>query len=422
MTHTVEVDSSREVVNIADLTVSNPDFFAVVAVQPESNREQTVLDVIAVGSAAMRRVQTTVDVDFVEKRFGGLAANFEHALGAFEKQAIDTLTKRFSPTESGSYTKHIADLLAAARKDVQGWTTELAKSANDLLDPDKKSSAVGRLDELVREASEQFERMFDPEVKGSYAARLSDQLSSLFGGDGRPGVLGTSLHEALQPVLRELRELKEKVEARKALEQVVATSTLKGRPFEEQVHLRLSQLAQPFGDDVLPVGSGNGGSRAGDFLVTVNGCGKRIVVEARDRKQMSLPAIKEELERQKTEREADFALYVSSGSEMLPQHVGDFQVYGDRLVTTIDNLHIGYRLARLLAMSQAPEGEVDLPALRGVLAKIKDAARSLRDVKSKASQVKKLADGIHTDADGTEQDILNLLEQAESLMGAESRV
>jgi hypothetical protein len=416
MTCTVNVVADGKTVVISNLTVSNPDFAAVIAGQAKPNREQTTLDVIAVGSAAMRRVQTTVDVDFVEKRFGVLCAAFERALASFEKQALESLSKRFSPTEPGSYTKHIADLVGSARKDVQGWTTELAKSSKDLLDPDKKSSAVGRLEELITEASEQFEQMFDPEVKGSYTSRLNEQLASLFGEEGRPGALGNSLRDALQPVLKEIQELKEKIEARKAAEQVIAASTLKGRPFEELVHARLSQFAQPFGDDVLAVGNGNGGSKAGDFLVMLNGSGKSFVVEARDRKQMSLPAIKGELDRERAERDADLAIYVSSGPDMLPQHVGDFQIYEDKLITTVDNLHIAYRMARLVAMSQAPTGEIDIPGLRGVLTKLKDAASSLRNVKTKASQIRKLTDGIQTDADGTEEKLLALLEEAEEFL------
>ena len=414
MTCTAKLVVDDRTVVISNLTVSNPDFAAVIAGQPESNRELVALDVIAVGSAAMRRVQTTVDVDFVEKRFAALSAAFERALASFEKQAIETLSKRFSPTETGSYTKHIADLVGSARKDVQGWTTELAKSSKDLLDPDKKSSAVGRLEELVTEANEQFGQMFDPEVKGSYTSRLNEQLASLFGGEGRPGALGNSLRDALEPVLKQIQELKEKIEARKAAEQVIATSTLKGRPFEELVHAQLSQFARPFGDDVLAVG--NGGSRAGDFLVMLNGSGKSFVVEARDRKQMSLPAIKSELDRERAERDADLAIYVSSGPDMLPQHVGEFQIYEDKLITTLDNLHIAYRMARVVAMSQATTGEIDIPALRGVLAKLKDVASSLRNVKTKASQIRKLTDGIQADADGTEEKLFALLEDAEELV------
>lgn len=419
MTQTIKVDPSGKAVTIMNLAVTNPDFLSVVSSQVDLKREQVVFDVIAVGSAAIRRVQTTVDVEFVEKRFNILSVKFEKALGDFERETLDSLTKRFSPTESGSYTKHIAELVAAARKDVQTWTSQLEKDARELLDPDKKSSAVGRLERLLEQATDQFEQMFDPGKRGSYAAELNEKLSQLFGSNGHTGTLATSLTEALQPVLRELRELKEKVEGRKAAEQIIASSNLKGRPFEELVHVRLSHLAQPFGDDLAAVGSGNGGSRAGDFLITVNGSGKRVVVEARDRKQMSLPAIKQELEREMKERDADVALYVSSGSEMLPQHVGDFQIYGEKLVTTLENLPIAYRVARVMALLEAPEGGIDISAFRVILSKIKDAARSLRNVKTKASQIEKLVDGIHTDAGETERIILGLIVQAEASLGLE---
>ncbi len=55
---------------------------------------------------------------------------------------------------------------------------------------------------------------------------------------------------------------------------------------------------------------------------------------------------------------------------MLPQHVGEFQIYVEKLVTTLDNLPIAYRVARVMALTQSPEGEVDVSALRAVLAKI----------------------------------------------------
>lgn len=416
MAQTIKVSLGGKTVTIGNLTVANPDFLSAVASQQESKRERCVLDIIAVGSAAILRVQTTVDVDFVEKRFEVLNSKFERALNTFERQATNALTKRFSPTESGSYTKNIGELVGGARKDFQAWTTDLTKTAKDLLDPDKKGSAVGRLEELVEHASDQFEQMFDPDVKGSYSARLNEQMSGLFGGNGRVGVLQASLTEAVKPVLVELRELKEKVEASKAVAHVIASSTLKGGPFEELVQARLSQLARPFGDDIAAVGSGKGGSRAGDFLIGVNGSGKRVVVEARDRKQMSLPAIKSDLDREMKERDANVSLYVSSCADMLPQHVGDFQIYGERLVTTLDNLAIAYRVARVMALTQSPEGDFDLAALRAILAKIKDATHWMRNVKSKATQIEKLASGIQEDTGNAEKKVLDLVSEAETLL------
>ena len=131
---------------------------------------------------------------------------------------------------------------------------------------------------------------------------------------------------------------------------------------------------------------------------------------------MSLPAIKSDLDREMTERAADLAIYVSSGPEMLPQHVGVFQIYGNKVVTTAENLHIAYRLTRVLATISAPDGAVDVGNVRSVLAKIKDAARSMRDIKSKASQVKKFAEGINSDANSAEEMILALVDEAEKLL------
>jgi hypothetical protein len=412
----IKVNPGRKTVTIVSLTVTNPDFSSVVAAQSESNRERCVMDIIAVGSAAMLRVQTTIDVDFVERRFEVLSSRFERALSAFEKQATNTLSKRFSPTEGGSYTKHIGELVGGARKDFQAWTTDFSRTAKELLDPDKKGSAVGQLEKMVEMAEEQFEKMFDPDVKGSYSAQLNEQLASLFGGNGRVGVLQSSLAEAVKPVLTELRDLKEKVEARKAAAQVIASSTLKGGPFEELVQVRLSQLAKPFGDDIAAVGSGKGGSKAGDFLIAVNGSGKRVVVEARDRKQMSLPAIKQDLEREMKERDANVSLYVSSCVDMLPQHVGDFQIYGEKLITTLDNLPIAYRVARVMALMQSQEGELDVMSLRAILCKIKDATHWMRNVKTKATQIEKLAGGIHQDSGNAENKILGLISEAETLL------
>jgi len=420
MAQTIKVSLGGKTVTIRNLTVANPDFLSAVVSQQEAKRERCVLDIIAVGSAAILRVQTTVDVDFVEKRFEVLNSKFERALITFERQATNALTKRFSPTENGSYTKNIGELVGGARKNFQAWTTDQSKTAKDLLDPDKKGSAVGRLEELVEQASDQFEQMFDPDVKGSYSARLNEQMSGLFGGNGRVGVLRASLTEAVKPILIELRELKEKVEASKAVARVIASSTLKGGPFEELVQARLSQLAKPFGDDIAAVGSGKGGSRAGDFLIGVNGSGKRVVVEARDRKQMSLPTIKLDLDREMKERDANVSLYVSSCADMLPQHVGEFQIYGEKLVTTLDNLAIAYRVARVMALTQSPEGDLDVAALRAILAKIKDATHWMRYVKSKATQIEKLASGIQEDTGNAEKKVLDFVSdfvsEAETLL------
>jgi hypothetical protein len=416
MPHTITVNQVEESVVIRELAVKNAEFLSLMLSEPSESQEQVVLDVIAVGSAAMQRVRTTIDVDFIEKRFGTLSGVFERTLGQLEQRATDTLSQRFSPTENGSYTRQIGDLIADAKRDVRAWNKDLETSARALLDPDKKTSGVSKLAELVEQAGVRFQQMFDPDLRASYAFQLNERLARVFGDDGHVGVLQGSLQEALKPILGELHDLKEKIEGKKAAELVIESSTLKGKPFEEWVNAELSRLAQPHGDEVLWVATGSNGSRAGDFVVSFVGIGKSVVVEARNRKQISLPAIKTDLDREMGERAADLAIYVSSGPEMLPQHVGPFQIYGNKVVTTADNLHIAYRLARVLATLCAPDGMVDVGNVRSVLARIRDAARSMRDIKGKASQVKKCAEGINADANSAEETILALVEEAEKFL------
>ena len=178
----------------------------------------------------------------------------------------------------------------------------------------------------------------------------------------------------------------------------------------------MARIAAPYADDVQNVASGSNGSRAGDFLVAFSGFSKSVVVEARNRKQPSLPSIKSDLDREMQERAADFAIYVASGPEMLPQHVGEFNIYGNKVVATIATLHIAYRLVRVLAATTTPDGSVDVGSIRSVLTKVRDAARSLRTIKAKATQVENLGQTIGEHANETEGIILGLIDTAEKLL------
>lgn len=412
----VNVNRSSKSVSIESLTVANEDFFSLVSSQPESKREQTIQDAIAIGTTAMLRVQTVMDVDFVEKRFGSLSSKFERGLAAFEKQTTESVQKKFSPTESGSYTKFIADLVSAVRKDVQGWTADLGKTAKDLLDPDKKSSAVGRLEELLDEATGRFETMFDPDEKDSYTARLNTHLSVLFGGDGRPGVLGDSLKRSLDPVLKEIHELKEKVEARKAAEQVIASSPIKGFDFESEVERKLCSLARPHGDTVQAVGTGPSGAKAGDFVVELASSKLRIAIEARAGK-MSGPTIKEDLKRAMIARSADFGILVVRSADLLPDYIGRFQVYDHQVVTDFDGLEAAYRVTRVMLELDNAQGEgVDVSSILSKLGQIRDAVAKERNIRTEVTKVESAAQNIRGQATEMSGRIVELIAQIEALL------
>jgi len=87
MSHDITVSQDGQSIVINHFTVTNADFISVVASESPESQGQAVLDVIAIGSAAMQRVRSTIDVDFVEKRFGTLTGVFEKTLNQLEKRA-----------------------------------------------------------------------------------------------------------------------------------------------------------------------------------------------------------------------------------------------------------------------------------------------------------------------------------------------
>jgi hypothetical protein len=418
---TINVTRNTKSVSIEDLLVTNEDFFSLISSQPESKRQQTVLDVIAVGSTAMLRVETALDVDFVEKRFTSLSAKFENGLVAFERQAIESVQKRFSPTEAGSPTKFIADLVAAVKKDVHGWTNDLAKTAKDLLDPDKKTSGVSRLEAVLDEATGRFESMFDPDEKDSYAARLNLHLSVLFGGDDRPGVLGKALKTALEPLLKEIHELKEKVEARRAAEQIIANTTIKGFDFESEVERKLCGLARPHGDTVQAVGTGPSAAKAGDFVVELVSSKRRLAVEARAGK-MSGPTIKDDLKRAMTARSADFGILVVRSADLLPEYVGHFQIYDHQIVTAFDGLEAAYRVARImLELDNMQNDGVDALAILSKLNQIRDALNKERNIRTEVTKVESAVQNIRGQAMEMSTRIVELIMQIEAMLRSDQQ-
>lgn len=412
----INLSQASKSVTITGVCVANQDLFSLVSSAPENKREQIVLDILAIGSTAMARVQSALDVDFVEKRFAALAGKFEVGLAAFQRQTGESIEKRFSPTQSGSYTKYVADLVSAVRKDVQGWTSDLEKRAKDLLDPEKKGSAVGRFEEILDEAVDRFEGMFDPDVKDSYASQLDARLSTFFGGDGRPGVLGNALTKAMEPVLSEIHDLKERFEAKKAAEQVIAVTPIKGFDFESDIERRLCALARPHGDAVRSVGTGPGGAKSGDFVVDISEYQKRIAVEARARK-VTGPTIREDLKKAVAARGADFGILVVRSTDLLPEYVGGFQIYDHQVVTDCEHLEAAFRVARvILAMSSVEADSVDFAAIRSKLVQLRDAVSRERNIRTEATKVDSAIENIRSQAGQISTAVLDLTAQIEALL------
>jgi hypothetical protein len=418
MTKSVQLNPKERSVTLLELVVENPEFFSLILKEPDAQRDAAVRSVIALGTTASSLLRTSIDAEFVERKFAELTTGMGRALDEVREKAVIEITKRFSPTESGSYTKQIGELVESARKKLDDRSSEFAKAARDLLDPEKKSSAVGQLSSVINHAAAEFAEMFDPARKDSYASQLSGHLDALFGSGERAGTISRVIGEAMKPLFEELRTLREKVGESQAAQKVADVTTLKGQVFEDVVERRLCDLARPFGDTVEPVGTGPGGAKSGDFVIDLAGSRRRIAVEARNRK-VTGPTMKQDLRKAMAARGADYGILVVRSPELLPDYVGSFQIFDHQIVTDLVGLDAAYRVSRVMLESDASRADgLDLPTVQSKLGQIREAIAKGKTIQSHITQVEHAADVIRSQAVDLSSVVLNLVSDIEAMLRA----
>ena len=183
-----------------------------------------------------------------------------------------------------------------------------------------------------------------------------------------------------------------------------ARSTAKGRPYEEAVLEAIDEIATARGDACDGVGDLPGaGGRRGDVLVGVDGCAgparARIVFEAKNAPTSKNRALAE-LDEAMAQRDADYAVWVAAGEDLLPGRVQQLrEVSGDKLFVAFDPedgsrlaLEVAYALARArVLMAKAGGDELDAGALR---TEVERALAALEDVRRIKTQLTAAAGGI----------------------------
>ena len=156
----------------------------------------------------------------------------------------------------------------------------------------------------------------------------------------------------------------------------------------------LDEIAVRQGDDCDAVGDVKGTTRkTGDVVVAIEGCTGpargRIVFEAKA-SRLSKPKAVEELDRARTERNADYAVLVVPDEERIPARMHELREYGgDKLVVCFDpedgstlSLEVAYKLARARVLMARGEAEgVDAAAIREAIERATGAMGDVLRVK-----------------------------------------
>lgn len=298
-----------------------------------SERQDALERILKIGVMTMNLAETSQQEEFVERKFTEMQREFQDEITRIE----DEVEERFG--DDGDipqiFENHLGD---------DGHLRQHIEEAFGENGPFKK-----RLDEELGENGERIQQALDPDREGTPTYRLKQSLQSQI--------------DRLRDKIEE-QETAEEVE-----EEIRAKTTLKGEDFEDTVENILSDLVYGTSNELEYTGDtvGKIGDRkVGDFVVTLDKTGQRIVVEAKSDSGYSQRDIKEELTDAVENRDADYGIIVFECESYIPNKVGYFHEFdSERLSVALsegedDDVEPGFlRIGFNWAATRAVQGYAD---------------------------------------------------------------
>jgi len=398
----VRVEGDRIV--IERLVLADATLAASLAERDPADRSAVVERALRIGLLALQDASTSMDTDVVRREFQKLVAQTTLVNEQAAKAVEDVLRANFADGD-GRLPRTLERFL--------GDRGALQKFVNDLFDETKRDSAIGRIGGLLGQ-------YFDGDR--SKVAMLLD-----------PTRLGSPLHQFRQEIAEGFKGVHERLAAIEAASRARADersrSAAKGGDFEVLLHGMLGDLARGSGDLLDRTGTETGsllGSKKGDFVLTLDarltrGADVRVVIEAKDR-VMSQRAMREELREARENRGASVAIAAWTPAHA-PTGVAPFALVGDDVHVVVDPeapdgacLEAAVRLARLLALAQLQEREVDVDAaaVGRALAGVREQLEAIRALKTQLTSVSNATKAVWTGLDTLRTGILARIAEAEA--------
>ncbi len=443
-------------------------------------RHDFALDALRIGVLALRQAQGRIDADHVraegERVLERLAAALREHRETVAAHVASTLHDYFDP-ENGRFPERVdrlvrkdGELEQLLRRQVGGADSALALTLDRHVGqgsalaglPTTLASAVA---ELLREQRDSFLGEFSLDNEDGALTRLIRQVTE------NNGALGKDLRERMAEVVREfslnddgsaLARLKREIlrvldgereesakfraEVRETLltldarKKEAARSTRHGHDFEAAVHAFVRDRATRSGDVAEAAGTTAGRiprCKVGDAVVTLGpehvAAGARIVVEAKERGNVSLADALAEIATARENREAQVGLFVYS-ARVAPDGVESFARFGSDVVVVWDAedpgtdvwLIAGLEVARALCAAASAglddERAADLDALEGAISAVEKQAEGLEVIRRLAGSVRnggqKILDRVASMRDGLARQIGILRDSTERLKQA----
>ncbi len=430
--------------------------------------KQIIEQIMSVGVAVLQRVQSSRDVEFVKKETEKLIQNFQSTVNNLEKEISkkveNQISDLFNPEVEDSYTKKFGKFLNenldGFRKDIKvdingakeishlliKSTKELneekmskietgLKSAEENFNPELESSYFGKIKTIITKVDSDLQNQLDDQKIGSFAYRLKEDASELFGEDSPiiktiTEIIEDKTAEFNESLLKLREEIAKEQGKDEGAKEAMEKSALKGRSFEEELMEQLEDTAKIFGDMVESTGdTATQGSlnKKGDFIYTLN-TKQQILIEAKDRALGLKPSLKY-LEESMNNRGLDFSILVFKHTDQLPRQTGPFNFYEDnKILTSAEYLRFALQWARIY-QNKAENKMVDgvnetlvLQRIEDILARFKDISNLKTKLTQMQSSVNSNSDSIRSILDSLKDDVFFYLNDIENeFIKSESR-
>lgn len=332
--------------------------------------------------------------------------------------------------------RQVEEANRAAEERVAEMLAEAERTITEQLDPDQRTSLLSKSLREFHKWQEALFLGFDIDHAGSVSGRLVERLETMV---GPSGLLEERLHAALDPdaddsalarmkteMLDEIQALRDALHEEKGKRTEAELGTRKGFRYEDAIEEVVRTWAGGIGGCIVERTSRSAGALGpealvGDITVALSES-SRVVIEAKNTGRVGLAGnegILEELDRAMANRHAQVAI-CASARDAFPSEVGQFAIYGNRILVVDDGagagLSVALRVAELLLAITNSSGDrrADRTALLdyldriGTLAKrFSTAKRGLTEAQNGIGSTKELLDSIRSD-------LLDLVDAASS--------
>lgn len=345
-------------------------------VKPE-NIENRFVSSLKVGVVALKTIGTTERVDYIEKRFNNLNSKFAEIL----KETSDELSQKFTDIfgENGK-----VDSLMVTHFGEKGTVSEMIEKY------------FGKDGLIVKE-------LFDPMKEGTPINQLKNLITD------------------------ELNRLGKTIGIEEALREQKQKTVIKGAEFEDALEALLADMVKINMGDILTRTSDIVGavtnSKKGDFVIDVDSKAEyRIVIEAKDWDNISLPKIHKEIDDALENRAAKFGIFVTKWIEALPNSVGCFNCYNnDRIVCGLGSkddeiihqeiLHVAYCWARTQLLKKSIKAEkVDFDMIDSNLEEIRKQLTSFNNIRTQCRNIDNASKKIAQESENIKDEIQQCLQ------------